>query len=73
MTRNNTNFPIRPLRKALGIAALIAPIIYLVMSATCFETPIEKFTAFILMTGIVELFFWFLFNFLGNWSKKNGY
>lgn len=73
MTRNNTNFPIKPLRATLGIAALVVPIIYLIESALWFDTPNEKFTSFVFMTGVVELFIWFLFNFFGDWSKKNGY
>ncbi len=73
MTRNNTNFPIQPLRKTFGIFAVIAPIVYFIMSALCFETPNGKFSAFIIMTGVVELFIWFLFNFFGDWSKKNGH
>jgi len=73
MTRNNTNFPIRPLRNTFGISAIIAPVIYLIMSALNFKTPNEKFSAFIIMTGIVELFIWFMFNFFGDWSKENGY
>jgi hypothetical protein len=43
------------------------------MSALNFKTPNEKFSAFIIMTGIVELFIWFMFNFFGDWSKENGY
>ena len=73
MTRNNTNFPIRPLRNTFGISAIITPVIYLIISALNFETPNEKFSAFITMTVVVELSIWFMFNLFGDWSKKNGY
>ena len=66
MTRNNTNFPIRPLRNTFGISATIVPVIYLIISAL-------NFLAFIMMTGLVELFIWFMFNLFGDWSKENGH
>ncbi len=73
MTRNNTNFPIRPLRNNYGISAIVAPVIYLVICALSSGTPNDKFSTFIMTTGVVELFFWFMFNFFGDWSKKNGH
>ena len=45
MTRNNTNFPIRPLRNTFGISAIIAPVIYLIISALNYETPNDKFSS----------------------------
>lgn len=69
MTRNNTNFPGQPLRSRLSIVAITAPILYLILSALCFDNPNDKFTSFILMTGIAESMFWFMFNFFGDWRE----
>lgn len=70
MTRNNTNFPIRPLRNNFGIPAIIAPVIYLVICTLSSGTPNDKFSAFIMVTGVAELFIWFMFNFFGDWNSK---